>query len=115
MDTQDEIDAAEAALAVLRKKRDAELAKTLVRCDRTITPGHKPGGCGMALEIGELIYIQTNWYVRPYGCTGGDYYKQGEAAFVCPKCGGRNRLYPKPEIVALKRHFKSVVEEYDKD
>lgn len=48
------------------------------------------------------------------GCTGGDYWKQGEGQFECPKCGHVNRLYDRPDVVELKRYFASVEDVYDR-
>lgn len=89
---------------------DAKLRETLVKCG----PNNYGKGCGQALEIGELEYIQTHWYTSPSGCSGGDYWNQGEGQFLCPHCGHRNRLYNKPEIEKLKRLFKSVVDTHDR-
>lgn len=70
--------------------------------------------CGARAVVSSLTYTQTHWYVRPYSCTGGDYWKEGEGQFDCPKCGHRNRLYNRPEVVALKRFFAAVEKTYDK-
>lgn len=71
----------------------------------------KCGSCGKATEIGKLTYIQTRWYVQPYSCNGGDYWKDGEGQYDCPKCGKRMRLYQLPEIEALKFMFGDLVYE----
>lgn len=71
-------------------------------------------GCGAILPVGELTYIQTHWYTSPYGCTGGDYWNQGEGQFVCPKCGELNRLYERPQVEALKGSFKEIKDKYEK-
>ena len=42
--------------------------------------------------IKDLVAIQTHWYTRPHGCTGGDYWNVGEMQFICPETGVRNRL-----------------------
>jgi hypothetical protein len=70
-------------------------------------------GCGAFLRIGDLTYIQTHFYVKPYGCTSGDFYREGEGEFICPKCGARNRLYNSPEVTNLKSEFALVVNEYE--
>lgn len=92
----------------LTKDLDSIKARTLVACTSSVYGK----GCGMALEIGELTYIQTHWYERPHGCMGGDTWHESYGEFVCPHCGVRNRLYNRPEIQYLKRHFKSVENEY---
>ncbi len=94
----------------LREKRASLLSKTLVKC--TDYWGHKLG-CGKCTQIGKLTYIQTYWYVEPYSCTGGDYWRQGEGQFECTKCGYLNRLYKRPEVEKLKHHFKEIVKRCD--
>lgn len=73
------------------------------------TPGSKDG-CGTALHIKDLTYIQTLWYVEPFSCSGGDYWNNGNGEFVCTNCGALNRLYERPQVEALKPFFKNVVE-----
>ena len=69
--------------------------------------------CKAIHEIFKLIYIQEYLYVRPYGCTEGDYWRAGEGLFDCPSCGKRNRLYDRPEIMSLKRLFKEIQDQRD--
>jgi rubredoxin len=104
--TKDEI---EAKLKKINKKRkkllkelDRAIERTIVACD----------GCRIAHVICDLTYIQTHWYTEPHGCTGGDYWNQGEGQWECPDCGHVNRLYNKPEIEKLKRYFATVVKTY---
>jgi rubrerythrin len=89
------------------KKTDRKIAdllsQTVVVC----------GECGYGHEIVTLTYIQTHWYTRPRGCTGGDYWSPGEGQWTCPTCDARNRLYKLPEIEALKDHFLCVVDEHE--
>ena len=88
---------------------DAELdrrkSETLVQCTHNFIYGD---GCGSAFPVKDLTYIQTHHYVSPHGCSGGDYWNESEGQFICPECGHRNRLYDRPDIEALKRHFKDV-------
>lgn len=70
--------------------------------------------CGRRTVVSALTYIQTHFYISPYSCTGGDYWKEGEGQFDCPKCGARNRLYDRPDVVALKRYFAAVVKEHER-
>ena len=65
--------------------------------------------CKRRTKVSNLTYIQTRWYTPPHGCTGGDYWNDGEGQFDCPKCGENNRLYERPEVEALKWFFKDVV------
>ncbi len=70
-------------------------------------------GCGEILHPGQITYIKTHWYEQPHGCTDGDIWHEGEGAFVCPKCGARNRLYDRPEFNKNPHLFKDVIEEYN--
>lgn len=66
--------------------------------------------CSTRTKVGRLVYIQTHLRMDPY--EGGGYWKRGEGQFDCPKCGTRNRLYDRPDVVALRRYFKEVVNHY---
>lgn len=92
--------AAEAARAEL----DAALARKRVQCSE----------CERRTPVSKLVYIQTHYYIEPYSCTGGDYWRPGEGKFQCPKCGFLNRLYNRPEVVALRRYFASEKKVYDR-
>ena len=70
--------------------------------------------CGKKTQIGKLTYIQTHWYVQPHGCNGGDYWKQGEGQFDCPKCGANNRLYNRPEVAEKKPFFATVEDRHER-
>ncbi len=48
--------------------------------------------CGKRHKIAKLELIITYWYEEPRGCTGGDYWNEGEWQFLCPKDRCRNRL-----------------------
>lgn len=91
-------------------------------------------GCGSYHSIKDCEVIQTHWYVRPYGCTGGDYWNQGELKIICPKTGLRNRVLFETieEVPWDKRNelkysperqfryayvdlFKKVIEDYEED
>jgi len=103
----------EAHIARVEKLR-AELAldrHNLMACTETTCSGE---GCGTVFEIGALVYMQTHWYVEPYGCTDGDYWNPGEGQWVCPECGHRNRLISELEHLSnFKRFFKAIKDVYD--
>lgn len=101
---------AEQRLAQIDAEISARKARTLVRCEAN----NNGEGCRAAFEVRELEYIQTHWYVRPHGCTEGDYWNHGEGQWVCPSCGHRNRLYNQPDVEKMKPLFKSVKDTYDK-
>lgn len=48
--------------------------------------------CKKMHAIKDLVVIQTHWYTEPYGCTGGDYWSEGELQFLCPETEVRNRI-----------------------
>ena len=79
------------ALAVVARTRAkltaAETALRDIRARRTILCA-----CGALHVIGELTLRVTHWYVEPHGCTGGDYWNEGEWQFICPVNGWFNRL-----------------------
>lgn len=74
---------AEAALKAARADRDFMRARRRITCACS---------CGKAYAIGRLHLIVTHFYIEPHGCTGGDYWKEGEWQFVCPTSGIINRL-----------------------
>lgn len=78
-------------------KIDKRNAKRKIKC----------AACKQMHEIGELHAIQTHWYVRPHGCMGGDYWKEGELQFVCPDTSLVNRLLFETHDVPYKllSHF----------
>lgn len=78
-----EIKACEELIAKLEKKREKLQERLEIKCACCENEMHK---------IEDLTVIQTYWYVRPFGCTGGDYWNKGEVNFICPKTGYRNRL-----------------------
>ncbi|MEW6617391.1 MAG: hypothetical protein AB1333_03145 [Patescibacteria group bacterium] len=81
--------------------------------------------CKKENPISSWIFIQIKHYVRPHGCTGGDYWINGKTetcTITCPECARGNYLYNHPqktEIVELadlpffdkKMIFKDVLEE----
>lgn len=94
-------------LAVVRAELVKAYKRARVRCAA-------PRGCGKLVPVSKLTYIQTHWYTRPYGCTGGDYWTPGEGRFVCPRCGTENRLYDRPDVVALKPYFKGICKTHER-
>lgn len=109
LEVQKKLSELDAARAALKAEEDACLACTEVTC----TSSSEGRGCGVKTEIKKLTYIQTHWYVEPYGCTGGGFWREGEGRFKCPHCGTVNRLYDRPEVQNLKRHFAGVEDAYD--
>ena len=89
---------------------NAKKAKTVIQCETNAAYGQ---GCGNKFFIKDITYIQTHWYEKPHGCTGGDTHHPGEGHFECPSCGHRNRLYQRESFMALKNLFKHVIDVYE--
>lgn len=105
------IERAKRDVAVLTNKLRALQGETEVQClDDSFGKG-----CGRETKINQVEYIQTMYYVMPFGCNGGDYYRPGEGRFVCPHCGHINRLYDRQEIEALRMSFKAIREERSRE
>ena len=109
------LESAKQQLAAAQREYDGVRAAAHIQCCR----------CNNDYPISTQEYIQTHWYTSPHGCTGGDYWNEGEANWICPGCGFRNRFdgikdkyvslpnyFYRPELVAVKRYFASVRECY---
>lgn len=78
-----EIEKLQEQLRPLEQEWREEKRKTLVSCIH----------CKRKTQVGKLTLITPWFYVEPYGCTGGDYWKpMEEKRFVCLKCNKTNRL-----------------------
>jgi len=97
-------------LAKLDAAAATKTSRVAVICESNQAHGT---GCGAGFYIDELEYIQTHWYERPHGCTGGDNWHSGEGNFICPKCGHRNRFLNRQDIEKMKYKFKSVKDEHE--
>jgi len=85
----DRIAAILAELAALERREESLLADLAVQRGLLEI---ECASCGGRHAVKDLTAVQTHWYVSPHGCTGGDYWKEGEMQFVCPRTGVRNRL-----------------------
>ncbi len=61
-----------------------------------------------------MTYIRDHYYVRPSGCSDGDYWTvvETDAMFLCPHCQYVNRLYNRPEFLKLRSAFRTTEEYY---
>jgi len=69
--------------------------------------GRRMIGCGSCEKKSPArlwVLLQKEFYVSPYSCTGGDYWRDGEKDIKCPKCGVWNRC--------IFKHGKSVAKKY---
>jgi len=115
-DNLKEVEAKLHRLEARRKKllgdKAALLGETPIVCLKTPGWVQNHAGCGKEYKINQVIFIQTLYYVRPYGCTGGGYYNDSEGQWLCPDCGAKNRLiFQNKHIAELKAHFKSRITE----
>lgn len=118
MSNNTNVDSVREEIAKLEAKR-ATLKKRLASVENKILDEQKKltvvcCWCGSSHEIGSVEYIQTYWYERPWGCTGGDVWHAGEGQYDCPSCGKNNRLYKNKEIELLKGCFRSVRKKYER-
>jgi uncharacterized Zn finger protein (UPF0148 family) len=111
---QNDIDELYDKIKKKRKKLSKLKAKTEVVCSK----------CKTAHEIKDLLYIKTHWYTEPSGCTGGDYWTEGEGQTTCPACNVRIRFLCldrtsdhktiEHPFRRMQSEFKEVVDNYDK-
>ena len=83
--------------------------------------------CEKAHKIGRLRAIQTHFYISPHGCTGGDYWLEGEMKYICPTNDTINRLLfnsddvpyeydPEEQFKTNYKHlFKEVTDRHGKE
>ncbi len=52
------------------------------------------GNCEKTSKVKDWVLIRDHHYIRPYSCTGGDYWSfSNEYHLVCPECQGIGRIY----------------------
>lgn len=78
--------------------------------------------CTKRSKVNKLTLVRKNWYVEPYSCTGGDYWKFSEYAIICGKCDTFARVYDKSKyndddgmfmfVQERERAFNEVLEWY---
>lgn len=71
-----------------------------------------PCGCGANHKFNECVAVQTHWYTRPYSCSEGDYWNEGELQIICPDSEERNRnrllFHSGKEGSAIENRFKNM-------
>ena len=90
-------------LAKLRMQEKTLLEQKKIKCPR----------CNKRHTICEISLIQEHFYVRPHGCTGGDYWNDAEIGFRCSKCGNFITDYHNSEIKINKFLFKEIKNLYE--
>ncbi len=66
--------------------------------------------CRKVSAIFLWVFVQKHSYVRPYGCTEGDYWNRDEADvcdIICPKCGKANYVYNHPQKENILKLLKT--------
>ena len=98
------------AISGLEIERDKILSRSYIKCAFA--------DCQKRSKISNLTYIQTHYYHPPHGCMGGDYWSESEGQWVCPKCGGLNRMmnFNKNEttVSKLKPYFGDIRNAHDR-
>lgn len=62
--------------------------------------------CKKRTTVGKLIIFNEEWYVSPYGCTGGDYWNTSKRyEFFCPKCEALNDF----KLGDIRFHCKELI------
>jgi hypothetical protein len=112
--TDEQIAEIDAQIKALQVRRDE-----VQRC-RSVACEH----CHATTPIRELTYVQSHWYERPHGCTGGDNWWPGDAFFDCPHCKRENRIpktattyvkqSPHLGLYGLGRYFGATVDTHDR-
>jgi hypothetical protein len=78
--TRNSVASIDAEIAALKNKRHSLRGKQLWKCTL----------CQRGTQLRNLHLVIIKYYVRPYGCTGGDYWTAGERPeymIECVKCG----------------------------
>lgn len=91
-------------LRVAETQLNSVLGETKIQC----VQNNYGEGCNRWHQVNALTYIQTHYYIPPSGCTGGDYWNNGEGQWYCPKCNHRNRLHNMSEVQKIKKSFKNI-------
>lgn len=74
--------------------------------------------CGRREVIKNLYLVKDNYYVSPYSCTGGDYWRESdELKIICPQCGIMSRYYGDTNnlyklVKEYRNNFGGLIEEY---
>jgi Zn finger protein HypA/HybF involved in hydrogenase expression len=92
-------------LSVLHQQEIKAIKEVSLKCEH----------CNYTQKIGSTPILQYCGYVKPHGCTNGDYYKaHAELYFLCPECGDLNIIdsqYPEYELLS---HSENLLKYYSK-
>jgi len=113
MDIRQKIERDEKQLLKLQKRLQVLKGRQTIKCN----------ACGHENELNSLTLEVEYYYVEPYGCSGGDYWTDGDAPaynITCPICLTKKRYTedtgypPKPAGMNLfiwenQQYFKEKV------
>jgi hypothetical protein len=97
-------------IAKLEAERDRLNRRRMITCEK----------CKKRARIGGLVLYDKMHYVKPHGCTEGDYRTHSEYLYDCPQCGHSNRLvdlHNRPRRShwgAFSQYFAKVEKLYDR-
>ena len=112
--------------SLLKYKANRKLSQEILEAAEQINELHKQiklkegkfkykcPSCKKFSSLKDTSGIQKLYYVEPYGCTGGDYWKNSGVEWYCPKCN--TRLKPnyseRDEWRDMSRRFNSLTDEH---
>ena len=70
-------------IELLEAERDSVRSKRTIQCEH----------CEKRTQIGKATIISDHHYVKPYSCSGGDYWNFNEYLYFWQKCCKPNRAY----------------------
>jgi hypothetical protein len=92
-------------LSVLHRQEIEAIKEVSLKC----------GHCNYTQKIRSTPILQYSGYVKPHGCTGGDYYKaHDELYFLCPECRDLNIIDSQHPEYAFLLHSENLLKYYSK-
>ena len=96
-------------ISKLEKQLVTVYRNTKIKCDH----------CKKFSKVKDIVFIENYFYIRPYSCTGGDYwtFNDKESDLLCPKCLKRSTLYNLSStnlnnMKKLKPYFNKIIRNY---
>ena len=77
-----EIQSLAAEIAALRNKQSQIRKNAMIKCAQ----------CDHGMRVADIDLLDLQYYVRPSGCTDGDYHVHSEYNYICENCQVRNRF-----------------------
>lgn len=97
----------------VRRLREQAKAERVIQLKTVRKLAVRCSECRKRTPLHRWTFIKNRYYVRPSGCTEGDYWVSSlfeHCHLQCPACGKRNRIYFRKDMEALieirkKTHF----------